>query len=73
MKNPEQVIDKVTEFLRNQGIRIYKIDVAELDEESIIRVYTNVGSTEKGLKLSEKIWEEIIPNDGRYFVLVYPK
>ena len=69
----EQVVQDVKEFLKNQGVKIYKIDVAELDEESVlIRVYTNVRSTKKGLELSERIWKEAVP-DEKYSVLVYPK
>ncbi len=69
----EQVVQDVRKFLKNQGVKIYKIDVAELDEESVlIRVYTNVRSTKKGLELSERIWEEVVP-DEKYSILVYPK
>ena len=69
----EQVVQSVKEFLNNQGIRIYRVDVAEIDEESVlIRVYTNVRSVKKGLELSEKIWKEVVP-DEKYSILVYPK
>ncbi len=69
----EQVVEDVKEFLNNQGVKIYKVDVAEIDEESVlIRVYTNVRSVKKGLELSERIWKEVVP-DEKYSVLVYPK
>ena len=69
----ERVVEDVRKFLQEQGIRVYKVDIAELDEESVlVRVYTNVRSVKKGLELSEKIWKEIVP-DEKYSVLVYPK
>ncbi len=69
----ERVVEDVRKFLQEQGIRVYKVDIAELDEESVlVRVYTNVRSVKKGLELSEKIWKEVVP-DEKYSVLVYPK
>ena len=69
----EQVVEDVKEFLNNQGVKIYKVDVAEIDEESVlIRVYTNVRSVKKGLELSERIWEEVVP-DEKFSILIYPK
>ena len=45
----EQVVRDVKKFLKERGIRIYKVDVAELDEESVlIRVYTNIQLYEEG-------------------------
>ncbi|EDP75363.1 hypothetical protein [Hydrogenivirga sp. 128-5-R1-1] len=68
----EQVVKNIKEFLNNQGVRIYKVDVAEIDEESVlIRVYTNVRSVKKGLELSERIWKEVIP-DEKFSILIYP-
>ena len=69
----EQVVKEVREFLNNQSIKVYKVDVAEIDEESVlIRIYTNVRSVRKGLEFSERIWKEVIPNE-KYSILVYPK
>ena len=68
----EQVVKNIKEFLNNQDVRIYKVDVAEIDEESVlIRVYTNVRSVKKGLELSERIWKEVIP-DEKFSILIYP-
>ena len=69
----EQVVENVKKFLQEQGIKIYIVDIAELDEESVlVRVYTSVRSVKKGLELSERIWKEVVP-DEKYSVLVYPK
>ena len=69
----EQAVEDAKEFLNNQGVRIYKVDVSEIDEESVlIRVYTNVRSVKKGLELSERIWKEVVP-DEKFSILIYPK